>query len=135
MNSFVLRAIGNLSRDPESVIWGAKTFARFCLAGHDLDSSNGGEPSRESFTKLWFTAYGPVGEEIVTKARKGDQLFVEAFAKTIMGSSSPYDHEFIVKGFVFGAKRGAPGCPTADVGNQPTAPLSSTAEERIAQVA
>jgi hypothetical protein len=76
-----------------------------------------------------------VGQEIVTKARKGDQLFVEAVAKTMMGSSSPYDHEFIVKGFVFGAKRGAPGCPTADVGNQPTAPLSSTAEERVAQVA
>jgi hypothetical protein len=54
-----------------------------------------------------------VGEKIVTKAGKGDQLFVESVAKTMMGSISPYDHEFIVKGFVFGAKRGSPGCPTA----------------------
>jgi len=112
MNSFTLTAIGKLSRDPESVIWGARTFARFCLAGSDVEASSGCEPSRESATKIWFTAYGPVGEEIVTKARKGDQLFVEAVAKTMMGSSSPHDHEFIVKGFVFGAKRGSPGCTT-----------------------
>ena len=135
MNSFTLTAIGNLSRDPESVIWGAKTFARFCLAGSDVEASGGCEPSRESATKIWFTAYGPVGEEIVTKARKGDQLFVEAVAKTMMGSSSPYDHEFIVKGFVFGAKSGSPGSPAVHVGNQPAPPLSPTTEERVAQEA
>jgi single-stranded DNA-binding protein len=135
MNSFVLRAIGSLSRDPESVIWGAKTFARFCLAGSDVEASNGGGPSRESATKIWFTAYGPVGEEIVKKARKGDQLFVEAFAKTMMGSSSPYDHEFIVKGFVFGAKTGSPGSPSAQAGKQPIAPMHPSSEEAVAKSA
>ena len=132
MNSFMLTAIGKLSRDPESITWGAKTFARFCLAGHDFDSSNGGEPSRESFTRLWFTAYGPVGEEIVTKARKGDQLFVEAIAKTMMGSSSPYDHEFIVKGVVFGARGGSPSSPTTQAGNRSPVTPGPPAEEAIA---
>jgi single-stranded DNA-binding protein len=135
MNSFTLRAIGNLSRDPEPVIWGAKTFARFCLAGHDIEASNGGEPSRESATKIWFTAYGPVGEEIATKARKGDQLFVEAVAKTMMGSGSPYDHEFIVKGFMFGARKGQSGSPTTQAGNRPSVPPRPSAEEAIARSA
>jgi hypothetical protein len=134
MNSFTLTAIGRLSRDPESATWGAKTFARFCLAGSDVEASSGCEPSRESFTKLWFTAYGPVGEEIVTKARKGDQLFVEAIAKTMMGSSSPYDHEFIVKGFVFGAKTVSPGSPTAQEAVEPTAPLAPSGKEAIAKI-
>jgi single-stranded DNA-binding protein len=135
MNSFVLRAIGSLSRDPESVIWGAKTFARFCLAGSDVEASSGCEPSRESATKIWFTAYGPVGEEIVTKARKGDQLFVEAVVQTMMGSSSAYDHTFIVKGFIFGARKGSPGSPTTQAGNRPSVPPRPSAEEVIARSA
>jgi single-stranded DNA-binding protein len=135
MNSFTLRAIGNLSRDPEIVIRGEETYARFCLAASGIEASNGGRLSRESATKIWFTAYGPVGEEIVTKARKGDQLFVEAIAQTMMGSSSAYDHEFIVKGLVFSAKKGSPGSPTTQASNRPTVPPSSSEEEAIGQSA
>jgi single-stranded DNA-binding protein len=135
MNSFTLRAIGNLSRDPEFVIRGEETYARFCLAGNDIEASNGGRPSRESATKIWFTAYGLVGEEIVTKARKGDQLFIEAIAQTMMGSSSAYDHEFIVKGLVFGAKKGSPGSPTTQASNRPIVPPSPSEEEAIEQSA
>jgi hypothetical protein len=130
MNSFTLRAIGNLSRDPEFVIRGEETYARFCLAGIGIEAS-GGRPSRESATKIWFTAYGPVGEEIVTKARKGDQLFVEAIAQTMMGSSSAYDHEFIVKGLLFGAKKESPGSPITQAGSRPTVPPRRSAEEEI----
>jgi hypothetical protein len=67
MNSLTLTAIGNLSRDPEFVSQVDTAYARFCLAGSDVEASSGCEPSRESATKLWFTAYGPVGEEIVKK--------------------------------------------------------------------
>jgi hypothetical protein len=65
---------------------------------------------------MWFVAYGPVGEEIVTKARKDDQLFVDAVAQTMMGSSSAYDHTFIITGFVLGAKKGSPDSPTTQAG-------------------
>jgi single-stranded DNA-binding protein len=132
MNSFTLRAIGNLSRDPEFVSQGDTTYARFCLAGIDVEASNGGGPSRESATKIWFTAYGPVGEEIATKARKGDQLFVEAIAQTMMGSGSAYDHTFIVKGFMFGARKGPSGSPTTQAGNRPPVPPRPSAEAAIA---
>jgi single-stranded DNA-binding protein len=135
MNSFTLRAIGNLSRDPEFVIRGEETYARFCLAGNDIEASNGGRPSRESATKIWFTANGSMGEEIVTKARKGDQLFVEAMAQTMMGSGSAYDHTFIVKGFMFGARKGPSGSPTTQAGNRPPVPPRSSAEEAIARSA
>jgi len=135
MNSFTLRAIGNLSRDPEFVRQGDTMCARFCLAGIDIEASNGGGPSRESATKIWFTAYGPVGEEIVTKARNGDQLFVEAIAQTMMGSNSAYDHTFIVKGFRFGARKGSPGTPIAQTGNRPPVTPRPSAEEAIARSA
>jgi single-stranded DNA-binding protein len=135
MNSFTLRAIGNLSRDPEFVNLGDEMYARFCLAGTDIDACNNGAPRRESATKIWFTAYGPVDEEIVAKPRKGDQLFVEAGVETMMGSSSAYDHTFIVKGFRFGAKKGPPGSPTTQASNRPTVPPRQSAEEAVAQPA
>lgn len=35
MNSFILRAVGVLARNPELSIRGDIAFARFCLVGHD----------------------------------------------------------------------------------------------------
>jgi len=81
---------------------------------------------------MWFAAYGPVGEEIVTKSRKGDQLFVEAVAQTMMGSSSAYDHTFIVTGFRFGARKGSSGPPTTRACNRPPVTPGPPAEEAAA---
>jgi hypothetical protein len=102
MNSFTLRAIGHLFGDPALVVRSDMTYAQFCLVGNDTEAKHGGG-NREVVTSMWFIAHGNLGEQIVTKARKGDQLFVEAVARPIMGSKSAYDHEFIVKGFRFGA--------------------------------
>ena len=64
--------------------------------------------------------------------RTMNQLFVEAVAKTMMGSCSPYDHEFIVKGLVFGAKKGPSGSPTAQTGNRPPVTPAPSAGEAVA---
>jgi single-stranded DNA-binding protein len=131
MNSFTPRAIGNLSRDPEFVGRGDLTYAHFCLVGND----GGDRPSRESATHIWFTAYGPVGEEIVTKARKGDQLFVEAVVLTMMGSASAYDHTCIVTRFRFGARKASPGSSTTQAGSRPpVSPRRSVEEAAVASV-
>jgi hypothetical protein len=60
-------------------------------------------------------------------------LFVEAIAQSMMGSSSAYDHTFIVKGFRFSAR--SPGSPIAQTSNRPPVTPRPPAEEAIARSA
>jgi single-strand DNA-binding protein len=107
MNSFTLTAVGNLARNPELVVKGDTTYARFCLIGNDYAGKDEDGASREIVTSLWFVAFGPLGETIARRARQGDQLIVEAYVRanqwTNRQGEKQYDHSFVVQGFRFGA--------------------------------
>ena len=108
MRSFVLQAVGHLTRNPEKVTRGARTYTRFCLRNIYYDvSQSGGQASEssEEFTCVWFGAYGPFGELILRYARKGDQLIVEAHppdSHTLKTDVAPY-YDFVVDGMRFGS--------------------------------
>jgi len=76
MHNFSFRMVGNLARNPESiVVLPDKCFTRFCLISNDFVVEDAAcEPC---VTSAWFIAVGDLGEELVFKARKGDQLIVE----------------------------------------------------------
>jgi single-strand DNA-binding protein len=107
MNSFNLTAIGNLARDPELLVKGDTTYARFCLVGNDYAGRDEVGGAREVVTSLWFVAFGNLGVVIARKGRKGDQLILEARVQantwTDKRGDTQYDHSFIVQGFRFGA--------------------------------
>jgi single-strand DNA-binding protein len=114
MNSFMLRAIGNLARNPELLAKGQTVYARLCLIGNDYVGRDEEGSAREVVTSLWFTAFGPLAEALAKHARKGDQLFVEARVQsdtwTNKEGQTQYDHSYVVTGFRFGA----PGQSTRD---------------------
>ena len=107
MNSFTLIGIGHLARNPELTVKGDTTYARFCLVGNDYAGQDDGGTNREVVTSLWFVAFGALGETIARRARKGDQLIVEARVRantwTDRQGQKQYDHSFVVQGFKFGA--------------------------------
>ena len=107
MNSFTLIGIGHLARNPELSVKGDTTYARICLVGNDYAGQDDGGTSREIVTTLWFVAFGSLGETIARRARKGDQLIVEARVRantwTDRQGQKQYDHSFVVQGFKFGA--------------------------------
>jgi len=107
MNSFTIIGIGNLARNPELVVKGDTTFARFCLIGSDYAGRDENGGNREAVVSLWFVAFGGLGETIARRARKGDQLIVEARVRgdawTDCQGAKQYDHSFVVQGFRFGA--------------------------------
>jgi single-stranded DNA-binding protein len=117
MNSFKLTAVANLARNPELSTTGEVTFARFCLVGNDGIAGSGDVPSQEVVTSLWFLAFGEIAAAIAQRARKGDQLIVEAKVITAHWSSKQRERQrgtvFIVTGFRFGARRGEPGSQVA----------------------
>jgi single-strand DNA-binding protein len=106
MNCFTLLAVGNLARNPERTDKGDVTYTRFMLVGNDYwrDDEGGG---REFVTTLWFTAFGTVGDILAEKARKGDQLIIQAHVRANnwidKQGERQYDHSFVVDGFRFGA--------------------------------
>ena len=110
MNSFRLIAIGNLARNPERCTKGDTTFARFCLVGQDYIGEGEQDGPREITTTLWFIAFGDVAAKIAGRARKGDQLILEARIVASHWADSrgekQHGHTFIVTGFRFGATRG-----------------------------
>ena len=107
MNSFTLIGIGNLARNPELTVKGDTTYARFCLVGNDYAGQDDGGTNREVVTSLWFVAFGALGETIARRARKGDQLIVEARVRantwTDRQGQKQYDHSFVVQGIRYGA--------------------------------
>jgi single-stranded DNA-binding protein len=105
MNSFLLRAVGHLTRNPETVTNGTTTHTRFCLVGHDYAGKDDDAATREIVTALWFKAFGPIGKTIARYSRKGDQLVVDASIRhkswTDMQGDKHSDYEFVVQGFRF----------------------------------
>ena len=108
MNSFTLVATGSLARDPELNTQGGTRYARFCLVGHDSAGHDAEGASREVVTRLWFVAFGALGEAIARNARQGDQLILEARVCpdtwTDEQETFRYGHTFVVQGFRFGAR-------------------------------
>ncbi|HEY3730774.1 MAG TPA: single-stranded DNA-binding protein [Steroidobacteraceae bacterium] len=107
MNSFNLRAIGNLAKNPEPIARGDVSYTRFCLIGNDYGGKDEDGGAREIVSSLWFVAFGGLGETIAANARKGDQLIIDARVRssnwTDEQGEKQYDHSFIVDGFRFGA--------------------------------
>lgn len=105
MNSFTLTAVGNLACDPELVRHRELHYARLCLIGNDFVGRTADGASREVATRLYFIAYGAMGEALVRHARKGDQLFLLARVRGVsaVDPDSVCDHEFVIEGFRFGA--------------------------------
>jgi single-strand DNA-binding protein len=107
MNSFTLRAVGNLTRNPELICQGDTRYARFMLVGHDYAGRDEEGAAREIVTTLPFVAFGALGEALFRSARKDDQLIVEAHVRannwTDKMGEKQLDHSFVVDGFRFGA--------------------------------
>lgn len=131
MNSFKLTAIGNLARNPELSAKGDVTFSRFCLVGDDATVKGEGEPLGAVVTSLWFLAFGPIATAIAERARKGDQLILEARVIaahwTDEQQGKQHGHIFVVTGFRFGARRGEHGPPVTCRCDPPTRPLVDAA--------
>jgi single-stranded DNA-binding protein len=103
MDSFELRAIGTLTRNPELIAKGEILYTRLCVIGSDYAGRDEGGSAREIVNTLWFVAFGPLGEAIAKNTRKGDQLFLEARVESrhwIDGEGRGHDeHIFVVTGF------------------------------------
>jgi single-stranded DNA-binding protein len=117
MNSFILRAVGNLARSPEVTAKGDVAYVRFCLVGTDhAEPDEEVDRSRDVATSLWFMAFDEIADKIVRGSHKGDQLIVEARVRPRIWvdkqGEKHCENVFIVTGFRFGAKRG-PGAVAA----------------------
>ena len=110
MNSFTLRGVGTLARNPEAVTSENVTAARFCLNGHDHTGDNERWMRREIGTSLWFIAFDDIAVSILQNACKGDQLIVEARpnaeCKVDKDNRRHQEVDFIVTGFRYGATKG-----------------------------
>jgi single-stranded DNA-binding protein len=131
MNSFNLTAVGNLARNPELSAKGDVTFSRFRLVGDDAATKSDGEPLGDVVASLWFLAFGPIATAIAERARKGDQLILEARVIaahwTDEQQGKQHGHIFVVTGFRFGARRGEHGSPITCRCVPPTRPLADAA--------
>jgi single-stranded DNA-binding protein len=138
MNSFKLTAVAKLAGNPELSVRGEVTFARFCLVGNDEVSVGGDGQSREVVTSLWFLALGEIATAIARGARKGDQLILEAtvIATHWIDKQREQQHGtvFVVTGFRFGARRGAPGSPATCRSAPPDRPLVDAALATMEEV-
>jgi single-stranded DNA-binding protein len=113
MNSFRLTAVGTLARNPELCAKGDISFTRFCLVGQDYVTGEEQDGPREVTTSLWFIAFGTIAAEIARRARKKDQLILEARIVashwTDKQGEKQSGHTFIVTGYRFGATHGDNG--------------------------
>jgi single-strand DNA-binding protein len=107
MNSFALRAVGNLANTPEIAAKGEITYTRLHLIGNDYAGKDEEGASREVVTGVWFVAFGMLAETLVRTCRKGDQLILESRIRadnwTDGNGEKQYDYSFVVDGFKFGA--------------------------------
>jgi single-stranded DNA-binding protein len=106
MESFELRAIGNLARDPEVFPGSTQPRTRFCLVGNRYGGRDDEGNVHEDAVFAWFTAFGRLGQTIAKHARRGDQLFVEARLENsnwVDKHGDPhFSNDFVVSGFQFG---------------------------------
>ena len=130
MNSFTLRAVGTLARNPELVAKENATFVRVCLVGnnHNIDG-NGVE--RPVVSTVWFLAFDEVAHDLIKNARKGDQLIIEAlvFGSTVVQEYYAMQQvQFIVTAFEFGARaRNGGNASSAQVASPPPPPRPESA--------
>ena len=107
MNSFSLRAVGNLASTPEIASKGDVTYTRLHLIGNDYAGKDEEGAVREVVTGVWFVAFGMLAEALVRTCRKGDQLILEARIRadnwTDGNGEKQYAYSFVVDGFRFGA--------------------------------
>lgn len=107
MNSFQLKAIGNLAKNPELIATGDVSYTRLCMIGNDYAGRDEDGSAREIVTTLYFVAFGALGEAIASNARKGDQLILDARIRsdnwTDQRGEKQYDYSYVVEGFRFGA--------------------------------
>ena len=108
MNSFTLRAVGNLARNPEVVSNDIVTVVRFCLVGQDQPGKDEPWAPREISTSLWFYAFDQIATSMLANARKGDQLILEARPsvpnKIMKDGNRLQEVDFIVTGLRYGAR-------------------------------
>jgi single-stranded DNA-binding protein len=120
--------VGNLARAPESVaLEPQKWFTRFCLISNDFVVED--PVCQCCVTSAWFVAVGDLGDDLMLKARKGDQLIVEGVVlkqhwtdqnkKTEANQSVKQGIIFLVTGYCFGARRHPPGAAGARVTEKP----------------
>jgi len=138
MNSFRLTAVANLARNPELSTKGELTFARFCLVGNDSAAENGNDPSQKVVTSLWFLVFGEIATTIAQRARKGDQLILEARVIAAHWSNKQGERQhgtvYIVTGFRLGARRGEPGSPVTCRSAPPDRPIVDAALAAMEEV-
>jgi single-strand DNA-binding protein len=107
MNSFQLKAIGNLAKNPELIAKGDVSYTRLCVIGNDYAGRDEDGSAREIVTTLYFVAFGALGEAIASNARKGDQLILDARIRSDnwidQRGEKQYDYSYVVEGFRFGA--------------------------------
>ncbi|HXR90085.1 MAG TPA: single-stranded DNA-binding protein [Steroidobacteraceae bacterium] len=107
MNSFSLRAVGNLANTPEIASKGDVTYTRLHLIGNDYAGKDQEGTAREVVTGVWLVAFGMLAEALVRTCRKGDQLIVEGRIRADnwvdAEGEKQYDYSFVVDGFKFGA--------------------------------
>ena len=108
MNSFQVRAIGNLAKTPELTIKDGTTLCRFVLIGNDYAGRDDSGESREVVSSMQFVAFGTTAEAIANHSRKGDQLIVDAHIRTNRWTDREtgeerFDNQAIVDTFRFGA--------------------------------
>ena len=137
MNSFTLRAVGTLARNPEAVTSENVTVARFCLIGHDHIGNDGRWMPREITTSIWFLAFDDIAVSVLQNARKGDQLIVEARPNAeykINQDGSRYQEvDFIVTGFKYGATKGGGFSGAGSIsGRPPATPPEGKATKAVA---
>ena len=131
MNSFLVRAVNYLARNPETVTDGKTIRTRFCLIGHDYAGRDDAGATAEIVTAVWFEASGPIGKSIWRHCRKGDPLIVES---TIRNTGSDTNqsvkhpaYNFVVVGVLFGAH---PKANNRRIARLPSTDDSSTASSQ-----
>jgi len=128
MNSFILRAVGNLARNPEALAKGALGYARFCLVGSDPEE----QQTQHVVTSLWLLAFDDIANDLLKHARKGDQLILEARVRSSCRTEGDgcyrCQNVFIVTGLRYGAKRGGPNSAAECVDLPPPHPVPPETE-------
>jgi single-strand DNA-binding protein len=107
MNSFIVTAIGNLAREPETGVKGDTAYTKFCLVGNDYAGKDDHGQPREAVTSMYFVAFDGVGEAIAKHCRTGDQLIVQAHVRSNnyvdKAGEKQYEYSYVVQSFRFGA--------------------------------
>lgn len=115
LDSFSVRVIGYLARNPEVLVSAEGTYCRFCLTSEDSTEDDAHGRFTVIVQSIWFVATHLIGAAIAESARKGDQLFVTGKIRKHHWTAKDRneDYTFVITGFRFGARKGGPGAAAA----------------------